>query len=172
MSRQAIVTLPADNQILVTREVAAPRHLVYRAWTEPDLIRRWWAADRGTMTVAEVDLRPGGTWRYAMIANGGFEVAFHGEYLEVIPGEKIISTEIFEGAPPPPDGQAAWAPAVTTVTFADAPAAGHGGSPGTTVTILVEHPAQESRDLHLKNGMEDGLQDALDLVEQAAAALA
>src|SRR5579863_6066370 len=89
----AVVTLPADTQILITREFNAPRHLVYKAWTTPDLIKRWWAGERGVMTVADVDLRVGGTWRYVMTANGGFEVAFHGEYRQIVPDERIVSTE-------------------------------------------------------------------------------
>src|SRR5258708_4640789 len=78
------VTLPTDTQILITREFDAPRHLVYQAWTTPELIRRWWAGEQGEVTSVEVDLRVGGTWRYVMIANGGFEVAFHGEYQEIV----------------------------------------------------------------------------------------
>ena len=100
-SGSAVVTLPTDTQILITREFDAPRHLVYRAWTTPELIRRWWSGDRGEVTSIEVDLRPGGTWRYVMVANGGFEVAFHGEYQEIVPGERIVSTEIFEPCPMP-----------------------------------------------------------------------
>ena len=67
-SGTAKVTLPADRQILITREFDAPKHLVYRAWTEPDLVRQWWPTDRGEMTVCEIDLRVGGkylhTWRH------------------------------------------------------------------------------------------------------------
>jgi uncharacterized protein YndB with AHSA1/START domain len=87
----AVVTLPTDTQILITREFAAPKHLVYRAWTTPELIKRWWSANRGEVTLAEVDLRVGGKWRYVMLADarcfpaaapgaGGVEVGFHGEY--------------------------------------------------------------------------------------------
>ena len=59
----AVVTLPADTQILITRQFDAPKHLVFRAYTTPDLIARWWSGDRGKVTSVEVDLRPGGTWR-------------------------------------------------------------------------------------------------------------
>jgi len=151
-SRSAVVTLPADEQILITRDFDAPPHLVFRAWTEPELVRRWWHARRGEMTVCDIDLRPGGTWRYAMTANGGFEVAFHGEYREVVPGERIVSTEVFEGMPD--------APALTTTTFSER----DGG--GTTVAILVQHTTREHRDAHVQSGMEDGLQDAMDLVDE------
>ncbi len=95
----ATVTLPAPTQLLITREFDAPRQLVYQAWTTPELIKRWWAGDRGVVTVAEVDLRVGGAWRYAMTANPGFEVAFHGEFREIVTDERIVSTEIFEGMP-------------------------------------------------------------------------
>jgi uncharacterized protein YndB with AHSA1/START domain len=72
------VTLPADDQILITREFAAPRRLVYRAWTTPELVRRWWHANRGEMTLCEIDLRVGGTWRYVSVTPDVFEVGFHG----------------------------------------------------------------------------------------------
>ena len=69
-SGTAVVTLPTDTQILITREFAAPKHLVYKAWTTPELIKRWWHANRGEVTLVEVDLRVGGKWRYVMIAHG------------------------------------------------------------------------------------------------------
>jgi uncharacterized protein YndB with AHSA1/START domain len=155
-SGTAKVTLPADDQILITREFDAPRHLVYRAWTEPELVRRWWTANRGEMTVAEIDLRVGGTWRYVMVADGGIEVAFHGEYREIVPNERIVSTEVFEGMP---DAQA-----VDTLTLAEVDGR-------TTMKILVQHQSKEHRDAHIESGMEAGLQDALDLLEQVASSL-
>ena len=155
-TRSAVVTLPASTQIMITRQFDAPRHLVYRAWTTPDLIRRWWAGDRGEVTSAEVDLRPGGRWRYVMTANGGFEVAFHGEYREIVPDERIVCTEVFEGMPD--------AAAVSTATFAE-----QDGQ--TTLTILVEHTSQEHRDMHLNSGMEEGMNESLDYLEQVAASL-
>jgi uncharacterized protein YndB with AHSA1/START domain len=155
--RKATVTLPTDEQILITREFDAPRHLVFRAWTEPDLIRRWWHADRGEVTSIDVDLRVGGTWRYVMVARGDFEVGFHGEYREIVPDERLVHTEVYEGMP---KGEA-----VTSLTFEDTP----GG--GTLVTMLVLHSSQEHRDAHVNSGMEDGLQDALRLLEQVATSL-
>ena len=152
----AVVTLPTDTQILITREFDAPRHLVYRAWTTPELVRRWWHAQRGEMTVAEIDLRVGGHWRYAMMAHGEFEVAFHGEFREVVPDERIVRTEIYEAFPE--------APALSTETFTEADGR-------TVLTILVEHERREHRDAHVQSGMEDGLQDALDLVEEIIASL-
>jgi uncharacterized protein YndB with AHSA1/START domain len=81
-SGKATVALPTNTQILITRAFEAPKHLVYRAFTEPELIERWWSGERGKVTSVEVDLRVGGTWRYVMTANEGFEVAFHGTYRE------------------------------------------------------------------------------------------
>src|SRR5690348_3908111 len=103
-SGTAKVTLPADNQILTTREFAAPRAAVWRALTEPELIKRWWAGQKGTVTSVEVDLRVGGRWRYVMTANGGFEVAFHGEYREIDAPARLVNTEAFEGVPDPDGG--------------------------------------------------------------------
>ncbi len=152
----AQVTLPTDTSILITRDFAAPRRLVYRAYTEPDLIARWWSAKRGQVTSIEVDLRVGGTWRYAMTANGGFEVGFHGEYREIVTDERLVTTEVFEGMP---DAQA-----LDTVTFTD-------NGAGTTLTLLVEHDTRADRDIHIHSGMEDGLQDALILMDGVLAEL-
>ena len=73
-SGTATVTLPTDTQILITREFDAPKHLVYRAWTTPELVKRWWHANRGEVTLAEIDLRVGGMWRYVSRSADGFEV--------------------------------------------------------------------------------------------------
>jgi uncharacterized protein YndB with AHSA1/START domain len=148
-SRRAVVTLPEDTQILITREFDAPARLVYRAWTEPELVRRWWSGDRGEMTSAE-------TWRYVMTANAGFEVAFHGEYRELIPAERVVSTEVFEGMPD--------AEALSTVTFTEADGR-------TTLRILVEHSSREHRDMHINSGMEEGMQESLASLEEVARSL-
>jgi uncharacterized protein YndB with AHSA1/START domain len=151
------VTLPADDQILIRCEFNAPRHLVFRAWTEPDLIRQWWHANRGEIKSVEVDLRVGGRWRYVMVTPDGFEVAFHGEYLEIVPDERVVHTEVYEAMP---DAQA-----VETIEFTEA-----GGR--TLVTMLLQLQKKEHRDAYIEAGMEDGLQDALDLLEQVAISLA
>ena len=155
-SGTAVVTLPSATQILITRTFDASRPLVYTAWTTPDLIKRWWGGDRGVVTSAEVDLRVGGTWRYVLQANGGFEVAFHGEYREIIPNERIVATEVFEGMPD--------AEALTTNTFTE-----HEGR--TTLSILVRHTSQEHRDAHINSGMEGGMQEAMDHLERVALSL-
>jgi uncharacterized protein YndB with AHSA1/START domain len=155
-SGTATVTLPTDEQILITREFDAPRHLVYRAWTTPELVKRWWSGRQGEVTIAEIDLRVGGVWRYVMVADGGFEVAFHGEYREIVPTERIVSTEVYEGMP---EGEA-----VDTLTFTEVDGR-------TILTILVQHTSKEHRDAHINSGMEAGMQEAMDLLEQVAASL-
>ena len=155
-SGTATVTLPTDEQILITREFDAPKHLVYRAWTTPELVKRWWNANRGEVTVAEIDLRVGGRWRYVMVADGGFEVGFHGEYREIVANERIVSTEVYEGMPD--------AEALNTLTLTEVDGR-------TTLTILVQHKTKEHRDGHIDSGMEAGMQDAMDLLEQVAVGL-
>ena len=164
-SGTAVVTLPEETQILITREFDAPKHLVYRAYTEPELISQWWSGERGKVTSVEVDLRVGGAWRYVMMANEGFEVAFHGEYQEVVPDEKLVNTEIFEGAPgvpAPADGSAP--PVVVTTTFTEVDGR-------TILTQLSECGSQEIRDLIIGTGMEGGMQEAMDRLEQVAISL-
>ena len=155
-SGKATVTLPTDERILITREFDAPRHLVWKAWTEPELVGRWWSGNRGETTVAEIDLRVGGTWRCVMVSDDGFEAAFRGEYREVVPNERIVSTEVYEGAPE--------AQALNTVTFEEREGR-------TTLTVLVEHASKEARDAHLASGMETGMQEGMDLLEGVVLAL-
>jgi uncharacterized protein YndB with AHSA1/START domain len=158
-SGTATVTLPTDEQILVTREFDAPRHLVWKAWTTPELVRRWWHANRGEMTICDIDLRVGGGWRYVMVTPGGLEVGFHGEYREIVPNERLVSTEVYEGIPDAEEHAA-----LDTLTLAEVDGR-------TILRVLVEHRTREGRDLHIDSGMEDGMQDALDLLELAAVSL-
>ena len=157
-SGTAEVTLPSDTQILIVREFDARPELVYEAYTNPELIKRWWAGKRGEVTLAEVDLRVGGSWRYVMIASGGHEVGFHGEYREIVPNERLVMTEIYEGAP---GGE----PAVNTVTFTDSGA-------GTRLELLTDVPSREVRDMIIESGMELGMQEGMDLLEEVARSLA
>ena len=157
-SGKAVVTLPADDQILITREFDAPAALVWRALTEPDLVKRWWAGERGEVLSAEIDLRVGGMWRYVMVADSnGKEVGFHGEYHELVEAERIVSTEVFEGMPD--------ASSFNTTTLVE-----DGGK--TTLQTLVVHSSQEHRDGHINSGMEGGMQEAFDRLEAVARSLA
>src|SRR5919202_554056 len=116
---------------------------------------------RGEMTVCDIDLRPRGPWRFAMVTPDGVEVAFHGEYREVVPGERLVSTEVFEmpGAPPDAEGT------LNTATFAELDGR-------TRLTVLVQCPSKDIRDAIIDSGMEGGMQEAMDRLEQVAASLA
>ena len=151
------LTLPAEAQILITRDFDAPARLVFKAYTTPELVMRWWAGRRGEMHSAEIDLRVGGAWRWVMHAHSGHEVGFHGVYREIVPGERLVFTEVYEGAPD--------AEALVTVTFAEA-----GGR--TTLSILMELPSREVRDAIVASGMEQGAQEGMELLEQVARELA
>jgi uncharacterized protein YndB with AHSA1/START domain len=158
-SGTATMTLPTDEQLLITREFDAPKHLVYKAWTTPELVKRWWSGHRGEMTIAEIDLRVGGRWRYVMVADGGFEVAFHGEYREIVPNERIVSTQVYE-MPEAPEGEGV----LNIVTFTEVDGR-------TILSLLVQTASKEDRDAILNSGMEVGMQEQMDFLEQIAISL-
>jgi uncharacterized protein YndB with AHSA1/START domain len=158
-SGKATVTLPSDQEILITREFDAPRHLVYKAWTTPELVKRWWSGHRGEVKSAEIDLRVGGRWRYVMVADGGFEVAFHGDYREIVPDERIVTTEVYE-LPDAPEGEGV----LNIVTFTEA-------DRRTTLTLLVQTASRQDRDAIIDSGMEVGMQEQMELLEQLAISL-
>jgi uncharacterized protein YndB with AHSA1/START domain len=158
-SGTATVELPTDEQILITREFDAPKHLVFKAYTTPELVKRWWSGQRGEVTSAEIDLRVGGKWRFVMVSSEGFEVAFHGEYQEIVPDERLVSTEIYEI---PEQGDSP--PTVNTATFTEADGR-------TTLEVLVQCPTKELRDRIIDSGMEGGMQESFDALERVAVSL-
>lgn len=153
-SGTATVTLPTDEQILITREFNAPKHLVYQAYTTPELVKRWWSGGFDNVTVAEIDLRVGGAWRYVLVTGEGMEVAFHGEYREIVPNERLVMTEVYEmpGAEP----LAAADEPVNIVTFTEVDGR-------TTMELLVQTTSKELRDTILNSGMQSSM-DALERV--------
>ena len=158
-SHTAKVTLPTDTQILITREFNAGKHLVWKAYTTPELVKRWWAGDMGTVTSAEIDLRVGGTWRYVM-DHEGHEVAFRGEYREIEAPDRLVNTEIFEGIPEPDEHAG-----LVTVTLTEKDGR-------TYMEMLCDYRDQADRDAVVASGMESGLQEALDHLETVAVSLA
>ena len=140
------VTLPSDCEILVTRELAAPRALVYDAHTKPEMVKRWlYGPDGWSMPLCEIDLRVGGRYRYLWRQlDGAIEFAASGKYLEIVPGEKIVSTEAFEG--PMNMGEA-----VNTLTLTE-----RNGK--TLVTLLMRYPTKAIRDAAIETGMNDGIE--------------
>lgn len=159
-SGKAKVTLPTDEQILITREFDAPKHLVFRAWTTPALVRRWWAGIRGEMKTVDIDFRVGGKWRYVMLAHGNFDVAFHGAFTEIVPNERIVTTEVYEGAPEPAPGEEV----LNIITFDER-------DNRTQLSLLVQCPNKAVRDLIGSSGMEEGMQEQMDVLEELARSL-
>jgi len=157
-SGTAKVSTPADNQILITREFNAPKHLVWKAYTTPELVKRWWAGDNGTVTSAEIDLRVGGGWRYVMDA-GGHEVAFHGEYREIEAPDRLVNTEAYEGIPDPEEHAG-----LVTVTLTERDGR-------TWMEMLCEYRDRSDRDAVIESGMEGGMQTSMDALEKVAVSL-
>ena len=162
-SGTAVVTLPTETQIVITREFDAPKHLVWKAYTTPELIQRWWSGERGEVTKAEVDLRVGGTWRYVMMANEGFEVGFHGEFRDIVPNERLVTTEVYDTGPGSESADEAMAPVITT-TFEEVDSR-------TVFTQVVDCPNAEVRDMIVESGMEAGMQEGMDALERVAISL-
>src|SRR5205809_3798266 len=136
------LSLPSDREIVGSRIMDAPPELVFKAYTDPDLIPRWWGPRRYATTVDKMDLRPGGVWRFVHRAADGGEYAFNGVYREIVPPKRLVYTFNYEGAP----GHEA----VETVTFEEA----EGGKTRMTDHLLFE--SREERDGMLNSGMEEG----------------
>jgi uncharacterized protein YndB with AHSA1/START domain len=152
----AVVTLPSDTEILITRSFDAPAELVFKAWTTPELVKRWWGFETSEWLVCDIDLREGGGWRW-VVREGDMEVGFHGEYREIARPQRLVSTEVFEGFPD--------AGALNTMTLDEVDGV-------TTLTTLVQHETKEHRDGHIASGMESGMQVSFnrleDVVREAA----
>lgn len=147
----AVITLPSDTEILITRVFDAPADVVFKALTTPELVRRWWGFETSEWLVCDIDLRVGGQWRY-VIREGGMEVGFHGEYREIAAPHRLVSTEVYEGFPDP-DGAS-----LNTVTLEEVDGV-------TTMRTLVQHSKPEHRDAQLASGMEGGMQVSYDRLE-------
>ncbi|MCY1015613.1 SRPBCC family protein [Pyxidicoccus sp. MSG2] len=150
-----------DRDLVMTRVFNAPRRMVFDAWTRPELLKRWLGIQNGwSMTVCEVDLKVGGGYRFVWSRQGGGNLGMRGVYREIVPGERIVSTEVFDDA---------WYPgeAVGTLTFVE-----QDGK--TTVTSTMRYASKEALEAVLKTPMERGVAASYDkleelLVSQAAA---
>jgi uncharacterized protein YndB with AHSA1/START domain len=140
------VTLPGDCEILVTREFAAPRRLVYDAHTVPAVVQQWlYGPDGWSMPVCEIDLRVGGAYRYVWRQRSdGMEFGVRGTFREIVPHEKLVSTERFEG--PMDQGEA-----VNTLTFEERNGKTH-------LALHMRYPSKEVRDGAIQSGMNDGIE--------------
>ena len=149
------ITTPSDREIVITRSFDAPRRLVYKAMTQPDLIRRWLFLPPGwSMTTCEENVRVGGRYRWEWAGpDGQTAMKMHGTYREVVPGERLARTETFEFGCAPQAGEQ-----LATIDFTEQ--AGR-----TTVTITVVYPSKEARDGAIASGMEKGMSAGYDQLE-------
>ena len=147
------VSTPSDREIVMTRIFNAPRARVYEAFVTPALLKDWLAVRGMVMTRADSDNWVGGRYRFEGSLPGGETLGWGGEFREILPAERIIQTEAFDGYP----GEA-----VNTTTFEES-----GGK--TTVTIRCEYPTREIRDAVLGTGMTDGAGEAYDQLEKLLA---
>src|ERR1700731_2556448 len=151
------VTTPSDHEIRMTRLFDAPRHLVFDAMTKPEHVKQWWGrlGEGYSVPVCEIDLRPGGAWRFVnRHPKGG--AAFHGEYREITPPSRVVFTEIFELFP-------------DTVSVVTAELSEEGGN--TRLTATVRYPSPQVRDMVIASGMAKGAGTSYDRLEELVAEL-
>jgi len=135
-------TTPSDREVVITRVVSAPRRVVFEAFTNTRHVPNWLIGPEGwTMPVCEIDLRPGGRWRYVYRKGDGSEMTMQGSYREVAPPERLVSTESWG-----PE----WPETVNTMVLTETEGL-------TTITITVRYPTKEARDAALKTGMKEGM---------------
>ncbi len=144
MPEPLTITTPGDREIVVVRQVDAPRELVFLCYTKPDLLRRWYGLPDWTMTVCEIDLRVGGKWRFASRAPSGFEMASQGRYTEITPPERLVSTETY-------DDNWTGGETINTVTFTEA-------NGRTTITTTVLYATAEGRAAAAASPMATGME--------------
>jgi uncharacterized protein YndB with AHSA1/START domain len=139
-------TTPSDREIVMTRLFDAPRALVFDAYTNPEHLPHWFGPRGWTLPVCEIDLRPGGSWRFVMRGPDGTEMGMSGVYQEVAPPERLVSTESFDDYP----GET-----LNTLTLTE-----EDGK--TTYTVTVLYPSKEVRDAVLASGMQEGAAESFD----------
>ncbi|MDR3621988.1 MAG: SRPBCC family protein [Paludisphaera borealis] len=150
-------TTPSDREIVMTRVFDAPRRLVFEAWTNPEHLPRWMLGPGGwTMPVCEIDLRPGGMWRFVWRGVDGAEMEMSGVYKEVTPPDRLVSTESWGGD---------WPETLKTLTLSE-----EDGK--TTVTSTVLYPSKEARDAALQTGMKEGVNGSFDRLAEYVQTLA
>ena len=145
-------TTPSDREIVLTRLFDAPRRLVFEAMTKPEHVKRWWGCldERYSVPICEIDLRPGGKWRFVGKGPEG-EYGFHGVYREIVVPERVVFTEIFD---PFPDAESV----VTSVLTEE------GGK--TRLTATCVYPSLEIRDMVIQSGMARGASISYDRLEE------
>jgi uncharacterized protein YndB with AHSA1/START domain len=155
-SGELTVTTPSDREIVMTRELDAPRDLVFEAHTSCEHMSRWWGPRKYEVTSCEIDFREGGKWRVVHRGPDGEEHAFRGEYREIVPPERITWTFEYEGFP----GNIS----VETLTLEE-----HDGK--TTLTAKSVYDTVEQRDGMLQSGMTEGATETFDRLDEYLAEL-
>ncbi len=150
MQKKYLITTPTDREIDVTWTVDAPRETVWKAYTDPNLIPKWYGPSRYTITVEKMEMKPGGQWRYISRGQDGSEDAFYGEVREVKHPERIVET--FEWGGMPGHGS------TDTALFEDQ----NGKTKITTKSIFQN---KEDRDGMLGSGMEEGMAESIERLD-------
>jgi uncharacterized protein YndB with AHSA1/START domain len=151
MNRKSSVSLPNDLDVVVIRDFRAPRALVFDAWTRPELMSRWLLGPPGwTMPVCEMDVRPGGRFRWRWRDAGGAEFGFTGEFREVVRPSRIVHTELYD---PGDVGGDMGAECLVTTVFTQSKGI-------TTQTITIHYQSKADRDAALGTGMTDGMEQS------------
>lgn len=150
------ITTPSDREILMTRDFHAPRTLVFDTLTKPELLRRWYGPEGWTLTVCEIDLRPGGAWRFVSRQPDGRETAQFGTYREIDAPERIVQTEFWED----------WNPGEVLVTTVLTEADGR-----TTLAATSLYPSKDVRDKLIAYGMNEHAGAEYDKLEKLLKAL-
>jgi uncharacterized protein YndB with AHSA1/START domain len=144
-------TTPSDREFAMTRTFDAPRRLVFDAFTNPKHLPHWLLGPDGwTMPICEVDLRPGGSWRFVWRRANGTEMEIHGTYIEVTPPERFVSTEKWAGS---------WPETINTLTFVEEDST-------TMVTTTMLFPSKSARDAALATGATDGASRSYDRLDE------
>ena len=150
--------MSADRELVLTRLINAPRDKVYRAWTDPELLKQWFAPKPYTTPIVELDVRPGGSAYFVMRGPDGKDLPNRGVYLEVVPNEKLVSTDAYVAAWEPSEK-----PFMTLIlTFED-----EGGK--TRYTARVRHWTVADREAHEKMGFHEGWGICADQLEALVA---
>ena len=157
MAKTQFIAEPGVPRIVITRQFDAPRELLFRAFTDPELLAQWMGPRALTMTIDRHEARHGGTWRYIHRDADGNEYAFHGVHHGTPSPDGIVRTFEFEGAP----GRVS----LETATFEE-----HGG--GTLLRQNVVFQSVEDRDAMARSGMETGVDDSMERLDELVARLA
>ncbi len=141
------ISTPSEREIMMSRIFDAPRALLWRAWTSPEYLPQWMLGPEGwTMTTCEIDLQPGGKWRFAWLHSDGHEMAMHGDYREVAPPSRLVTTEHWGGE---------WPETLNTLVLTEE-------NGRTTMRLSMLYPSQEARNAALKSGMKEGVSLSFD----------